>query len=744
MSTQITTQKILAFDNYADFPSTGIEGYVYIDKTAAEAYLWDSTATPPAYVRIGEDTPIPPDPTPLTFVDAATVGILSFLPNYDNGPSNDGVGATLTATQVGMLRDSSGIGKIDSTYVPVVGGIILVKNQVDQKQNGIYSITTVGSPNPGGTLYQLTRVADFDQSTELFPLQVNVLQGTANANLYFNQATNPVIVGTSNIVFNPASYVSPSGVIAFVDVATTAALPTCAYANGTLNPSFPGLNATLTADAAGSVLTVDGLTASTSNVPLGTFTRVLVKNQANKAHNGDYIVVNPGSATAKWQLRRINYSATGFYRFSRYFLVSNTQASLAGKIYITKQQDPALSNLGIGTQNIDLVEYGGASTGPFGISNSSGTYTYYSTLTAAMTAALSGQTIEVFADYTENTGVTITLKDGVNINGNGHTYTFVGTSPGQNTFVIANNSTVNSSITNYIITSSNSSGGNCIYLGTNLTGKLILTSSVFKITGAAAMNIISNFATSNIDIINLVAYSSSSGILLASSPTARIVNAYINSSGIAYSGNAYVNNSEFISSNNIAIYNNSGTINNCIGTASANYGIQSIGGILNDCRGYSTSSNGIYILYSNAYNCFGYSTASYGIYFTNQPCRGYNCLGYSASNNGIRMYYSGLNSDLQLYDSTAISSVATAFYWENFASNITCISGTTHAAEGTNNAVITNSTLVAGSAGANCLYKASAISQSYSHCTFKGATTPVNANITQTANLEDLYGNIIV
>lgn len=368
MSTQITTQKILAFDEYADFGGLpGIEGYIYIDKAEAEAYLWDSTATPPAYVRIGEDTPIPPDPAPLTFVDAATTGILSFLPNYYNGPSNDGVGATLTATQVGVLRDNSGVGKIDSSYVPVVGGLILVKNQALQYQNGIYVITNVGSPNPGGTFYQLTRVADFNQASELFPLQVNVLQGTVNANQYFNQATpSPLVIGTSNLVFSPANYATAAGPIAFVDVATTTALPACVYANGTTNPSYPGLNATLTASAFGTVLTVDGLTASTSATPLGTFTRVLVKDQANKAHNGDYVVVNggvAGSPTVKWQLRRINYGASGFYRFTRYFLVSNTQASLAGKIYITKQQNPALSNLGIGTQLIDLVEYGGSGGG---------------------------------------------------------------------------------------------------------------------------------------------------------------------------------------------------------------------------------------------------------------------------------------------------------------------------------------------------------------------------------------------
>jgi len=751
MSTQITTQKILAFDEYADFPSTGIEGYVYIDKTAAEAYLWDSTATPPVYVRIGEDTPIPPDPTPLTFVDAATVGALSFAPNYSNGTG--GVGATLTATQVGMLRDTSGTGKIDSSYIPVVGGIILIKNQVDQKQNGIYSITTVGSPDPGGTLYQLTRVVDFDQSAELFPLQVNVLQGTANANLYFNQATNPVTVGTSNIVFNPASYVSPSGVIAFVDVATTAALPTCTYANGTLNPSFPGLNATLTANAAGSVLTVDGLTASTSNVPLGTFTRVLVKDQANKAHNGDYIVVNPGSATVRWQLRRINYSASGFYRFSRYFLVSNTQASLAGRIYITKQQDPALSNLGIGTQLIDLVEYGGSSSvGPFGIANSSGVYTYYATMTLAMAAATSGQTIEVFADYTENTGISITLKNGVNINGNAHTYTFNPTGSGQFAFITGSGLSLTCNINNYTIVTSSSAGSGCLYLGINTSGVLSLTGSIFKTTGAGATLCMSTGANANFEVIDFVGFATGSGncITWGSSPTGRLRNAYCSATGgNAYNGNVRVDNSICVSTGNIALYNSGGTVSDSIGVSAGSYGIQSIGGVLNNCKGYSSSNVGIYILYSNAYSCFGYSTASYGIQFDNEPCRGYDCFGYSTANNGIRMYRFGTGADVEIYNSIALSTAAIAFYWEGLASNMTCISeynnAAGHAAEGANNAIINSSRLTVKNTNANCLYKGSAVNQKYAQCTFKGATTSVNANITQAMiNLEDLFGNITI
>ena len=61
-------------------------------------------------------------------------------------------------------------------------------------------------------------------------------------------------------------------------------------------------------------------------------------------------------------------------------------------------------------------------TGVWGIANTAGVYTFYSTLTLAMAAATSGQTIEMFADVTETGAVTVTLKNEVTINGNGHSY----------------------------------------------------------------------------------------------------------------------------------------------------------------------------------------------------------------------------------------------------------------------------------------------------------------------------------
>ena len=69
------------------------------------------------------------------------------------------------------------------------------------------------------------------------------------------------------------------------------------------------------------------------------------------------------------------------------------------------------------------VSGGGGASGIWGVSNSSGVYTYYATYQLAVAAATSGQTIEMFGSITESTANHI-LKNGVNINYNGYTLTF--------------------------------------------------------------------------------------------------------------------------------------------------------------------------------------------------------------------------------------------------------------------------------------------------------------------------------
>ena len=73
-----------------------------------------------------------------------------------------------------------------------------------------------------------------------------------------------------------------------VAYATTAALPACTYNNGT-----SGVGATLTGDANGA-LTVDSYTFTS---PADNGERVLIKNQANQAHNGVYTLSQAGNSS---------------------------------------------------------------------------------------------------------------------------------------------------------------------------------------------------------------------------------------------------------------------------------------------------------------------------------------------------------------------------------------------------------------------------------------------------------------
>ena len=174
-------------------------------------------------------------------------------------------------------------------------------------------------------------------------------------------------------------------------------IPTCVYANGLIYPvTIPGYLATLTASVNGALGTINGLTASVSTIPALSFSRLLVKNQVNPAHNGSYVVINAGSATTKWILRRIHYTSTAFDRYSQNFMVSNTGSTKIGKYYFTSPNVPILTNATVGTAAINILEYGGSAAGLIYITNqTTGVVTYYTTLELARDGSVSGDTIYV-------------------------------------------------------------------------------------------------------------------------------------------------------------------------------------------------------------------------------------------------------------------------------------------------------------------------------------------------------------
>jgi len=108
---------------------------------------------------------------------------------YANGTS--GVGATLTnsGTQAAFTVDS---------IVGVVGDRVLVKDQTTALQNGIYTITTVGTAS---TNWVLTRSIDADQNPEVTPGAFTFVEdGTINGdNGFVCTATGTITIGTSNI-----------------------------------------------------------------------------------------------------------------------------------------------------------------------------------------------------------------------------------------------------------------------------------------------------------------------------------------------------------------------------------------------------------------------------------------------------------------------------------------------------------------------------------------------------------------
>lgn len=157
------------------------------------------------------DAKLPTEKAVTTYVSNAIAAAVAGLPSrdlcnyataaplpavvYNNGAS--GVGATLTCVSVGVLT-------IDGA-APTLGQSILVKDQVSTFQNGIYTVTTLGTALVAAIL---TRRSDFDTGAEM---QTSVLVpiddqgGTPGTNnddkVFLSLTSSPFTVGTTGITF---------------------------------------------------------------------------------------------------------------------------------------------------------------------------------------------------------------------------------------------------------------------------------------------------------------------------------------------------------------------------------------------------------------------------------------------------------------------------------------------------------------------------------------------------------------
>lgn len=164
---------------------------------------------------------------------------------YANGAA--GVGATLTnnSTQVAYATDG---------YSASLNDRILIKNQTTTFQNGIYTVTTVGS---GAANWVLTRATDFDQAAEVKPGSlVFVTSGTTLTGSSWVETATVATMGTDPILF---SAFNPSLPVTLANGGTSASL---VASNGGIFYSTASAGAILAGTATANKVLMSGATAA--------------------------------------------------------------------------------------------------------------------------------------------------------------------------------------------------------------------------------------------------------------------------------------------------------------------------------------------------------------------------------------------------------------------------------------------------------------------------------------------------
>ena len=148
---------------------------------------------------------------------------------YANGTT--GVGATLTnsGTQAALILDGVTL---------VAGNRVLVKDQATGLQNGIYTVTNIGSVS---TNWILTRASDYDVVAQTVRGDtVSIISGTASSASLWMLTSAITTIGTDSFTFaktDQNSFTSILGTTNQINVSVTAGVATVSLAT---NPVLPG------------------------------------------------------------------------------------------------------------------------------------------------------------------------------------------------------------------------------------------------------------------------------------------------------------------------------------------------------------------------------------------------------------------------------------------------------------------------------------------------------------------------
>jgi hypothetical protein len=436
-----------------------------------------------------------------------------------------------------------------------------------------------------------------------------------------------------------------------------------------------------------------------------------------------------------------------------------TEAGNVVKLYtqaaVTSSQGiaDALTNLGLLTGSSVIVTT--PTSGPFGISNSSGSYTYYTSFSASVAAAPTGSVVEMFADVVETGSVEVILRNNVNIFGNGHTYT-LNNSGLIHAIKTTTSSNISCSINNLTVIRRGSTGSisdnAALSLGVATTGVINCAGSTFINQGSGS-GINSQSGIAEINYATAIASTTWGAIGIFTSSGFRLNH----SIGYGTAGGFGIR------------CHNGGNVSNCIGISDSGTGFYGDAGNFSNCTGVSVSGPG----FSggggsggSAINCTGRSTSGVGFDTTN-GANVVNCTGISVS--GV-----GLTSNITTHNCTGISNSSRGVTLTSsaIAYNITAKSISSYALLGTNTSKIYGGNIISewndatgygirGNGGgsissviSNCVIKLANTSSPYlfndgiaASISMKGNTytggAPFNPNLTQAITAtQDNQGNI--
>jgi hypothetical protein len=337
----------------------------------------------------------------------------------------------------------------------------------------------------------------------------------------------------------------------------------------------------------------------------------------------------------------------------------------------------------------------------------------------------------MFADVTENGAVTITHKSGVIINGNGHTYTLTSDTTDSNFY--NNDANFTGEIVNMkIVRNGRASGtttGYCLNYAPSGLASILKTSGVYCVNtfGHAINGRSKMYGIHAVGYLNGINNSSSQGIYNSYGESTSngygILESAYNSTGVSVSGTGIGGGSSNCIGISTSGNGGGGTIRNS--TLISTSGIGGNLGDFSNCTLISTSNYACQA--SNIYNCTLISSS--GIAY-NQSINSYtiqNCTIQSVTNRAMT-----INNSTQVTNCRVLSS------YNNVAGHGIYITGGT-------TSVVSNNVISVSNAGANCITSNSGATSKYSSNVNIGATTPINANVTQgITNTQDNQGNILI